>query len=194
MQCDARRYRGYQNQFGIFVLERNRDVSVWSGIAQDAIVMNVDDMACTGIVDKIVLSSTIGRNKNCIPGEVLSEIINGNVRFCESMSQYGVQLHLSGGETADVGDIVRTIDVGITAFGRLKKNDVIQNTIKPGDVIVGLSSYGQATYEEEYNSGIGSNGLTSARHDLLEKYYASNFPESFDPNTPEEVVYIVNTV
>lgn len=166
------------------------DVSVWEGIAQDAIMMNLDDMACVGCVDNILLSSTIGRNKNLITGEVISIIINSAVEIINNLTSFGINVHLSGGETADVGDVVRTIDVGYTAFGRMKRSDVVVNDVQPGDVIVGLASYGQATYESEYNSGIGSNGLTSARHDLLSKYYASAYPDSFDGNTPDEVIYI----
>jgi phosphoribosylformylglycinamidine cyclo-ligase len=166
------------------------DESIWAGIAQDAIMMNLEDMACVGCVDNIVLSSTIGRNKNLITGAVISKLINSSVSIIEKLASFGVNVHLAGGETADVGDIVRTIDVGYTAFARMKKSELVINNVKPGNLIVGLASYGQATYEEEYNSGIGSNGLTSARHDLLTKYYAENYPDSFDSNTPDEVVYI----
>lgn len=166
------------------------DESVWAGIAQDAIMMNLEDMACVGCVDNILLSSTIGRNKNLITGAVISKIINSAVNIVEKLRTFGINVHLSGGETADVGDIVRTIDVGYTAFARMKKTDLVINNIKPGNVIIGLASYGQASYEDEYNSGIGSNGLTSARHDLLSKYYAKAYPDSFDSNTPDEVVYI----
>jgi phosphoribosylformylglycinamidine cyclo-ligase len=166
------------------------DESVWEGIAQDAIMMNLEDMACVGCLDDILLSSTIGRNRNLITGAVISKIINSAVSIVEKLATFGVNVHLSGGETADVGDIVRTIDVGYTAFARMKKSDLIVNNVKGGNVIVGLASYGQATYEDEYNSGIGSNGLTSARHDLLSKYHATAYPDSFDNNTPDEVVYI----
>jgi phosphoribosylformylglycinamidine cyclo-ligase len=166
------------------------DESVWEGIAQDAIMMNLEDMACVGCLDDILLSSTIGRNKNLITGSVISKIINSAVSIVEKLSTFGVNVHLSGGETADVGDIVRTIDVGYTAFARMKKSDLVINDVQAGNVIVGLASYGQATYEDEYNSGIGSNGLTSARHDLLSKYHATTYPDSFDSNTPDEVVYI----
>ena len=166
------------------------DLSVWEGIAQDALVMNLDDMACVGCVNNIVLSSTIGRNKQLISGEVIKTIIQYTNRFVQEMADQGVQLHLAGGETADVGDIVRTIDVGYTAFGRMARKDLIVNNIQAGDVIVGLASYGQATYEEFYNGGMGSNGLTSARHDVLDHSYATRFPESFDPSLPEEVVYV----
>ena len=166
------------------------DLSVWDGIAQDAIVMNLDDMACVGCVDQIVLSSTIGRNKNLIPGEVISALIRATSNFVEQMAEYGVHIHLAGGETADVGDIVRTVDVGYTAFARLRRDELIVNQIQAGDVIVGWSSSGQATYETSYNGGMGSNGLTSARHDVLERRYAREFPDSYDPNTPEEVIYV----
>jgi len=166
------------------------DLSVWEGIAQDAIVMNLDDMACVGCVDNILLSSTIGRNKNLISGDVIKTIIQFTARFAEEMEALGVKIHLAGGETADVGDIVRTIDVGYTAFARLARKDLIVNDIKAGDVIVGLASYGQASYESFYNGGMGSNGLTSARHDVFAHDYARMFPDSYDPNTPEEVVYV----
>jgi len=165
------------------------DLSVWKGVAQDAIVMNLDDMACVGCLDQIVLSSTIGRNKNLISGEVIGAIIGGTAGILEELGQLGVRVHLAGGETADVGDIVRTIDVGFTAFARMKRSDLIINNIQAGDVVVAWSSSGQASYESEYNSGIGSNGLTSARHDLLSAYHATAYPDSFDPNTPGEVVY-----
>ncbi len=165
------------------------DLSVWAGIAQDAIVMNLDDMACVGCVDQIVLSSTIGRNKHLIPGEVLQALIQATTDFTEKMAKYGVQIHLAGGETADVGDIVRTIDVGYTAFARMPRRDVLENAIQPGDVIVAFASYGQASYEERYNGGMGSNGLTSARHDVLHHDYAGKFPESFDPNTAIQYIY-----
>ena len=165
------------------------DLSVWEGIAQDAIVMNLDDMACVGCTDNILLSSTIGRNKNLIPGEVISTIINFAVRFVEEMAGFGINIHLAGGETADVGDIVRTIDVGYTAFARMKRADLIVNNIQEGDVIVGLASYGKAAYEDRYNGGMGSNGLTSARHDVFDHGYAGKYPESYDPHIPEEVVY-----
>ncbi len=165
------------------------DLSVWKGIAQDALVMNLDDMACVGCTDGIVISSTIGRNKNLIPGDVITTLIQSAVDFAENMASHGIGLHLAGGETADVGDIVRTIDVGYTTFARMKRDDLIVNDIQAGDVIVGLASYGQATYEKEYNGGMGSNGLTSARHDVFSKTYAEKYPDSFDPNTPLEVIY-----
>jgi phosphoribosylformylglycinamidine cyclo-ligase len=166
------------------------DLSVWEGIAQDALVMNLDDMACVGCVEDIVVSSTIGRNKNLIPGEVIRTIIQYANRFAEDMRTHGIGLHLSGGETADVGDIVRTIDVGYTTFARLPRKQLVVNNIQAGDVIVGWSSSGQASYETAYNGGMGSNGLTSARHDVLEHRYAGQYPESFDPHTPRDVVYI----
>lgn len=166
------------------------DVSVWKGIVQDSIVMNIDDMACVGAVDNIILSSTIGRNKNLINAEVLDVIINHTQTFLDEMAENGVEMVLAGGETADVGDIVRTIDVGYTAFARLKKADVINNDINVGDYIVGFASYGQATYESEYNGGMGSNGLTSARHDVFHKDYATKYPDSYDHNTPDEVIYL----
>lgn len=165
------------------------DLSVWRNIVQDAIVMNVDDMACVGIVDDIVLSSTIGRNKKLIPGEVIKEVINGCMQFIDQMKELGINLHLSGGETADVGDIVRTIDIGYTTFARKLRKELVINDIEDGDVIVGISSSGQASYESWYNGGMGSNGLTSARHDVLDAKYRSLYPESFDPYTPEELVY-----
>ncbi len=166
------------------------DLSVWKGIAQDSIVMNLDDMACVGCIDDIVLSSTIGRNKRKITGEVIGRIINGAHEFVDSMKAHGVNIHMAGGETADVGDIVRTIDVGYTAFARMKREDLIINDIQAGDVIVGLASDGQSIYEDTYNAGTGSNGLTSARHDVLNFDYATDYPESYDPNMPEEVAYV----
>jgi len=168
------------------------DLSVWRGIAQDAIVMNLDDMACVGCTEGILLSSTIGRNKNLISGDVISELINGTVEFVEQLREFGIDIHLAGGETADVGDIVRTIDVGYTAFARMKRDDLIINNIQPGDVIVGVASHGQASYETEYNGGMGSNGLTSARHDVFSKIYSEKYPDSYDHNTPDEVVFIGN--
>ena len=166
------------------------DLSVWKGIAQDAVIMNVDDLLCVGVDDNILLSSTIGRNKNLIPGEVISAIINGTNELCEELSSLGVRIYPTGGETADVGDLVRTIIVDSTVTCRMKRSDVIDNAnIRAGDVIVGLSSYGQATYEKEYNSGIGSNGLTSARHDVFSNYLAQKYPESYDPGMPSSLVY-----
>ena len=166
------------------------DVSVWKGIAQDALIMNIDDLLCVGATDNIMLSSTIGRNKNLITGEVLSAIINGTEELIQDLKTFGVTIHSTGGETADVGDLVRTIIVDSTVTARMKRNDVIDNAnIKAGDVIVGLESFGQATYETEYNGGMGSNGLTSARHDVFHKYLAEKYPESFDASVPEELVY-----
>jgi len=166
------------------------DLSVWEGIAQDAIIMNLDDMACVGCLDEIILSSTIGRNKNLITGEVISTIINATVKLVEQLKGFGINVHLAGGETADVGDIVRTIDVGYTAFGRLKRKDLIVNNIQAGDVIVGMASYGKSTYEESYNGGMGSNGLTSARHDVFHADYRDKYPDSYDANTPKDLIYI----
>ncbi len=165
------------------------DTSVWEGIAQDALVMNLDDMACVGITDNITISSTIGRNKSIIPGEVLAAVINGTNKFIDNMQQLGITIHHAGGETADVGDIVRTIDVGITAFGRISRNQLVVNNIQPGNVVVGLASFGQSTYETDYNGGMGSNGLTSARHDVFAKKYAALYPQSFNPQIPDDVVY-----
>lgn len=164
------------------------DVSVWADIAQDALVMNLDDMACVGITNNIIISSTIGRNKHHIPGEVLEAIIKGTMNFIDVMMKYGIHLHHSGGETADVGDIVRTIDVGFTTFARWPKQNLVINNIKPGDLIIGVASYGQTSYEEKYNSGIGSNGLTMARHEILSEYY-NRYPESFDPMIPNHLRY-----
>jgi phosphoribosylformylglycinamidine cyclo-ligase len=167
------------------------DISVWKGIAQDAIVMNLDDLLCVGIYDNIVFNSTIDRNKTIIPGEVLSQIINGSQELFDELKTYGVHIHYLGGETADVGDVVRTAAVNGTMTCRWPKEKVISNDkIKAGDVIVGLASFGKSTYETEYNSGIGSNGLTSARHDVLSKFYAENFKESYNTSLDEEVVYI----
>jgi phosphoribosylformylglycinamidine cyclo-ligase len=166
------------------------DISVWKGIIQDAMIMNVDDLICVGVTDNIVLSSTIGRNKNLIPGEVVKELIQGTQSYIEELRSLGVGLILAGGETADVGDIVRTLDVGFTAFARCRRDLVIDNAnIAHGDVIVGLASFGQATYEKEYNGGMGSNGLTSARHDVFEKSLSKKYPETFDPAVPEELIY-----
>lgn len=166
------------------------DLSVWKGIAQDALIMNIDDLICVGATDHIMLSSTIGRNKNLIPGEVLSAIINGTEALIQDLKSHGITIHSTGGETADVGDLVRTIIVDSTVTARLKRSAVIDNAnIKAGDVIVGLASYGQATYEKEYNGGMGSNGLTSARHDVFSKDIARKFPETFDPGVPENLVY-----
>lgn len=168
------------------------DLSVWKGIVQDALVMNLDDMACVGCVDQIIVSSTIARNKQFIPGEVISALIEACSEFVEQMKDLGVNIHLAGGETADVGDIIRTLDVGYTAFARMKRSDLIVNNIQGGDVIVGLASYGKATYEEEYNGGMGSNGLTSARHDVFSSIYGVKYPESFDAGMPSELAYSGN--
>jgi len=166
------------------------DLSVWKGIAQDALIMNIDDLLCVGATDHILVSSTIGRNKRLIPGEVISAIINGTEELLEELRSMGIGIHATGGETADVGDLVRTIIVDSTVACRMKRSDVIDNAhIRAGDVIVGLASFGQATYEKEYNSGMGSNGLTSARHDVFSKTLAGNYPESYDPALPEELVY-----
>jgi phosphoribosylformylglycinamidine cyclo-ligase len=166
------------------------DISVWKGIAQDAIVMNLDDLLCVGIYDQILLSSTIGRNKNLIPGEVISAIIEGTEEFIAEMRNYGVNIYSTGGETADVGDLVRTVIVDSTVTARAKRSDIIKNEkIQAGDVIVGLASFGQTTYEKEYNGGMGSNGLTSARHDVFAHYLAKKYSESYDPQIKEELVY-----
>jgi len=166
------------------------DISVWKNIIQDAMIMNIDDLICVGITDNIVLSSTIGRNKNLITAEVIKELIQGTAAYIEELRELGVGIELAGGETADVGDIVRTLDVGFTAFARTKRSDIIDNAnIKSGDVIVGFSSYGQASYENEYNGGMGSNGLTSARHDVFSKDIAEKYPETFDPLVPKDLVY-----
>ncbi|HLT88342.1 MAG TPA: AIR synthase related protein [Sphingobacterium sp.] len=166
------------------------DSSVWRGIAQDAIIMNLDDLLCVGAVDNILLSSTIGRNKNLIPGEVIAEIINGTEDILAELRQLGIGIYSTGGETADVGDLVRTIIVDSTVTCRMKREDVISNhRIKAGNVVVGLASYGQASYEKEYNGGMGSNGLTSARHDVFHKYVAEKYPESYDPAVPYELVF-----
>ena len=169
------------------------DLSVWKGIAQDALIMNIDDLLCVGAVDNILVSSTIGRNKLLIPGEVISAIINGTDELLSELREMGVGVYATGGETADVGDLVRTIIVDSTVTCRMKRSDVIDNAnIRVGDVIVGLASYGQATYEKEYNGGMGSNGLTSARHDVFAKYLAEKYPESYDKAVPEELVYSGN--
>lgn len=166
------------------------DMSVWKGIAQDAIVMNLDDLLCVGAYNNILLSSTIGRNKKLIPGEVISAIINGAEEFLEKLRILGIGIYSTGGETADVGDLVRTIIVDSTVITRMKRKDVISNrNIRAGDIIVGLASYGRTTYEDEYNSGMGSNGLTSARHDVFGKYLAEKYPESYDPSLPEDLLY-----
>ena len=166
------------------------DLSVWKGIAQDALIMNTDDLLCVGAVDNILVSSTIGRNKMLVPGEVISAIINGTDELLEQMRQMGIGIYATGGETADLGDLVRTIVVDSTVTCRMRRSDVINNAnIRPGDVIVGLASFGQATYETQYNGGMGSNGLTSARHDVFAKYLAERYPESYDRAVPQELVY-----
>tara|TARA_R110000823_G_scaffold284631_1_gene402802 strand:- start:119591 stop:120739 length:1149 start_codon:yes stop_codon:yes gene_type:complete len=169
------------------------DLSVWRGIAQDAIIMNIDDLLCVGATDNILLSSTIGRNKNLIPGEVIAELINGTEEVLQMLRDNGMNIISTGGETADLGDLVRTVVVDSTVIARMKREDVVTNEkIKPGQVIVGLASYGQATYENEYNGGMGSNGLTSARHDVFHKDLATKFPESYDHAVPSDLVYSGN--
>jgi hypothetical protein len=181
---------GTKSSLAYMYWKETGDINVWKGIAQDAIVMNTDDLLCVGAVDKILVSSTIGRNKMLIPGEVISAIINGTDELLADMREMGVGIYPTGGETADVGDLVRTIIVDSTVTCRMKKSDVIDNKrIQPGDVIIGLSSSGQATYEKSYNGGMGSNGLTSARHDVFSKYLATKYPESFDNSIPQELVY-----
>jgi phosphoribosylformylglycinamidine cyclo-ligase len=181
---------GTKSSLAYLYWKETGDLSVWKGIAQDAVVMNVDDLLCAGATGPMLLSSTIGRNSNLIPGEVITAIIQGTEEFLEKLRQWGLMIHSTGGETADVGDLVRTIIVDSTVTTRLKRTEVIDNSnILPGDVIVALASSGKANYEEDYNSGIGSNGLTSARHDALSHYYYSSFPESFDPALPDDLVY-----
>ncbi len=180
---------GTKSSLAYIYWKETGDLSVWKGIAQDAIVMNTDDLLCVGACENILLSSTIGRNKNLIPGEVIAALINGTEEFLQQMRDHGISIYLTGGETADVGDLVRTIIVDSTVSTRMKRTDVIENNIQAGDVIVGLASFGQATYENQYNGGIGSNGLTSARHDVLNKNIAKKYPESFDPSIPEDLVY-----
>ena len=181
---------GTKSSLAYMYWKETGDVSVWKGIAQDALIMNIDDLLCVGATDNIMLSSTIGRNKNLIPGEVISAIINGTEELISDLKKFGVTIHSTGGETADVGDLVRTIIVDSTVTARMKREDVIDNAnIKTGDVIVGLESFGQASYEQTYNGGMGSNGLTSARHDVFGKYLAKKYPESFDSTIPEDLVY-----
>ena len=185
---------GTKSSLAYMYWKETGDISVWKGIAQDALIMNIDDLLCVGATDNIMLSSTIGRNKNNIPGEVLSAIINGTEELINELKEFGVTIHSTGGETADVGDLVRTIIVDSTVTARMKRADVIDNAnIKEGDVIVGLESFGQATYEKEYNGGMGSNGLTSARHDVFHNYLAEKYPESFDASVPSDLVYSGNT-
>jgi phosphoribosylformylglycinamidine cyclo-ligase len=181
---------GTKSSLAYVYWKQTGDLSVWRGIAQDAIIMNLDDLLCVGATDNILLSSTIGRNKNLIPGEVIAAIINGTEEILEELRSYGIGIYSTGGETADVGDLVRTVIVDSTVTCRMKREDVISNhNIVAGDVIVGLASYGQANYEHEYNGGMGSNGLTSARHDVFNKTIASQYPESFDPAVPESLVF-----
>ena len=181
---------GTKSSLAYMYWKETGDISVWKGIAQDAIIMNIDDLLCVGVTDNILLSSTLGRNKNLIPGEVISAIINGTEELLSDLRGFGIDIRSTGGETADVGDLVRTIIVDSTVVARMKKSDVISNrNIQDGDVIVGLSSFGQANYENEYNGGMGSNGLTSARHDVFAKYLSEKYPESFDASVPEELIY-----
>ncbi|UZH54594.1 phosphoribosylformylglycinamidine cyclo-ligase [Salinimicrobium tongyeongense] len=181
---------GTKSSLAYMYWKETGDLNVWKGIAQDALIMNIDDLLCVGAVDNIMLSSTIGRNKNLVPGEVISAIINGTEELLDDLKNFGINIHSTGGETADVGDLVRTIIVDSTVTARMKRSDVIDNaSIKPGNVIVGLASFGQATYEKEYNGGMGSNGLTSARHDVFGKSLADKYPESFDASIPNELVY-----
>ncbi|GGZ46413.1 AIR synthase related protein [Mesonia mobilis] len=181
---------GTKSSLAYMYWKETGDISVWKGIAQDALIMNIDDLLCVGATDNILLSSTIGRNKNLVPGEVISAIINGTEELIAELKSLGVEIHSTGGETADVGDLVRTIIVDSTVTARMKRSKVIDNAnIKAGDVIVGLSSSGQASYEKEYNGGMGSNGLTSARHDVFNKELAEKYPESFDNSIPSELIY-----
>ena len=181
---------GTKSSLAYMYWKETGDLSVWKGIAQDALIMNTDDLLCVGATDNILVSSTIGRNKMLIPGEVISAIINGTDELLQQMRDMGIGIYATGGETADVGDLVRTIIVDSTVTCRMKRSDVIDNkNIRPGDVIVGLASFGQATYEKEYNGGMGPNGLTSARHDVFSKYLAEKYPESYDKAVPEELVY-----
>ncbi len=180
---------GTKSSLAYLYWKETGDLSVWSGIAQDAIVMNTDDLLCVGATDKMLLSSTIGRNKNLIPGEVISAIINGTEEFLAKLRSLGCGIYLTGGETADVGDLVRTVIVDSTVTARMRRDEVIENNIQAGDVIVGFASSGQATYETSYNGGMGSNGLTSARHDVLGHYLAEKYEESFDHSIPEDLIY-----
>ena len=181
---------GTKSSLAYIYWKETGDISVWKGIAQDALIMNIDDLLCVGATDHILLSSTIGRNKNVISGDVISAIINGTEELIKDLKSFGVNIHSTGGETADVGDLVRTVIVDSTVTARMKRSDVIDNAkIKAGDVIVGLESFGQASYEKEYNGGMGSNGLTSARHDVFDNYLAKKYPESFDASVPADLVY-----
>lgn len=185
---------GTKSSLAYMYWKETGDISVWKGIAQDALIMNIDDLLCVGATDNILLSSTIGRNKNLIPAEVISAIINGTEELIAELKSFDVTIHSTGGETADVGDLVRTIIVDSTVTARMKRSDVVDNAnIQPGDVIVGLASFGQAQYEKSYNGGMGSNGLTSARHDVFAKYLAEKYPESFDAAVPNELVYSGST-
>jgi phosphoribosylformylglycinamidine cyclo-ligase len=184
---------GTKSSLAYMYWKETGDISVWKGIAQDALIMNIDDLLCVGATDNIMLSSTIGRNKNLIPGEVLSAIINGTEELIADLKKFGITIHSTGGETADVGDLVRTIIVDSTVTARMKRSDVIDNAnIQAGDVIVGMASFGQANYETQYNGGMGSNGLTSARHDVFAKYLADKYPESYDNSVPTDLVYSGN--
>ena len=181
---------GTKSSLAYMYWKETGDISVWKGIAQDALVMNIDDLLCVGATDNILLSSTIGRNKNLVSGEVISGIINGTEQLLEDLRKYGIKIRSTGGETADVGDLVRTIIVDSTVVARMKRSEVISNAnIKDGDIIIGLASFGQATYEDSYNGGMGSNGLTSARHDVFSKELAEKYTESFDPSVPTDLVY-----
>ena len=181
---------GTKSSLAYLYWKETGDMSVWKGVAQDALIMNIDDLLCVGVTKNIMLSSTIGRNKNLIPSEVISEIINGTEELVRDLSNFGITIFTTGGETADVGDLVRTIIVDSTVASRISRDEIIDNSkIKPGCLIIGLSSFGQSTYESRYNSGIGSNGLTSARHDIFNKILAKKYPESFDPKVPEKLVY-----
>ncbi len=180
---------GTKSSLAYLYWKETGDLSVWEGVAQDAVVMNTDDLICVGATDNMLLSSTIGRNKNLIPGEVISALINGTEHFLEKMRQIGIGIYLTGGETADVGDLVRTVIVDSTVTTRIKRDEVIENAIRPGDCIVGFASFGQASYEDHYNGGMGSNGLTSARHDVLGHYLAEKYAESYDHSIPKELIY-----
>jgi phosphoribosylformylglycinamidine cyclo-ligase len=180
---------GTKSSLAYLYWKETGDLSVWKGIAQDAIVMNTDDLLCVGATDNILVSSTIGRNKNLITGDVIAAVINGTEEILSELRELGLGIYLTGGETADVGDLVRTIIVDSTVTARMKRSDVIENHILPDDIIIGLSSSGQASYEKSYNGGMGSNGLTSARHDVFNKIFATKYPETFDPAVPAELVY-----
>ncbi len=181
---------GTKSSLAYIYWKETGDMSVWKGIAQDALVMNTDDLLCIGAHEQMMISSSIGRNKNLIPGEVVSALINGTEDLIKQFGKFGLKIISTGGETADVGDLVRTLIVDTTVISRLKRSEVINNAnIRAGDVIIGLASFGKTTYENEYNSGIGSNGLTSARHDVLNRYLKKKFPESFDPSIPEKLAY-----